>query len=62
VVHSGSQTRQGTGSLHTVAIEAAAEAEEFEVSYHDRISGPMRDDNTCLPAIEMTEFVLTGVG
>jgi hypothetical protein len=26
VVHSGSETRPGTGSLHPVAIEAAAEA------------------------------------
>jgi hypothetical protein len=26
VFHSGSQTRPGTGSLHPVAIEAAAEA------------------------------------
>ena len=27
-----------------------------------RLASPMRDDNTCLPVIEMTEFVLAGVG
>jgi len=45
-------------------FELAAVTGEVTVQGRKRCSGPAptRDDNHCLPAIELTEFVFVGVG